>query len=243
MKERLYRHRDLSWLNFNGRVLQEAKDNRNPLYERIKFLAIFSSNLDEFFRVRVSKLRQIKNVDKSIRKKLKLRPTKTLKEIIQVVEAQQEAFGRIFSEEIVPELRTNGIDLIERHDFTEKQRAEIQTLFEKEIKEHVEVVSVVDGETPFLRNNALYFFVRFTNGDTCFVSIPSNQLNRFISLSPNEGHYPVTFLDDVIAQEIPYLFKYRAVQSFYEVKLSRDAELYWEDNFDGEVEPIFDLSS
>ncbi|AYN68137.1 polyphosphate kinase 1 [Euzebyella marina] len=235
MKERLYRHRDLSWLNFNGRVLQEAKDNRNPLYERIKFLAIFSSNLDEFFRVRVSKLRQIKNVEKSIRKKLKLRPTKTLKEIIQVVEAQQEAFGRIFSEEIVPELRTNGIDLIEKQDFTEKQSAEIRTLFEKEVKKHVEVVSVVDGETPFLKNNALYFFVRFANGDTCFVSIPSNQLNRFINLSPNEGHYPVTFLDDVIAQEIPYLFKDRVVQSFYEVKLSRDAELYWEDNFDGDI--------
>ncbi len=64
------KHRDLNWLSFNERVLQEAEDKNNPLYERIKFLAIFSSNLDEFFRVRVSQLRQIKRVEKSIRKKL-----------------------------------------------------------------------------------------------------------------------------------------------------------------------------
>ena len=59
-----YYHRDLSWLRFNHRVLQEAADSRNPLYERIKFLAIFSSNLDEFFRVRVSDIRQIKKIEK-----------------------------------------------------------------------------------------------------------------------------------------------------------------------------------
>lgn len=124
MEERLYQHRDLSWLSFNGRVLQEAQDKRNPLYERIKFLAIFSSNLDEFFRVRVSKLRQIKNVDKQIRKKLKLRPTKTLKEIINRVETQQEIFGSIFKEGIIPELRRNGIHLISKDEFTKDQQQE-----------------------------------------------------------------------------------------------------------------------
>ena len=75
------RHRDLSWLSFNDRVLQEAKDSSNPLYERLKFISIFSSNLDEFFRVRVSQLRQIKKVKKKLRKKLALRPNKILKEI------------------------------------------------------------------------------------------------------------------------------------------------------------------
>lgn len=64
-----YYNRDLSWLRFNHRVLQEAADTRNPLYERIKFLAIFSSNLDEFFKVRVSHIRKIKGLDKKLKKK------------------------------------------------------------------------------------------------------------------------------------------------------------------------------
>jgi len=76
----VYRNRDIDWLNFNGRVLQEAMDTTNPLFERIRFLAIFSSNLDEFFRVRVSKLRQIGKVDRALRQPLALKPNKTVKE-------------------------------------------------------------------------------------------------------------------------------------------------------------------
>lgn len=80
-------HRDLSWLRFNHRVLQEVADQRNPLYERIKFLAIFSSNLDEFFRVRVSDIRQIKSLEKPLRKKLITKPNKVLNEIKKQVHA------------------------------------------------------------------------------------------------------------------------------------------------------------
>ncbi len=95
-------HRDLSWLRFNHRVFQEAADERNPLYERIKFLAIFSSNLDEFFRVRVSDIRQIKNIEKPLRKKLITKPNKVLKEIKEQVDILQNEFGRIFNKEIIP---------------------------------------------------------------------------------------------------------------------------------------------
>ncbi|PAM96132.1 polyphosphate kinase 1, partial [Flavobacterium sp. IR1] len=94
------RHRDLNWLSFNGRVLQEAKDHRNPLFERIKFLAIFSMNLDEYFRVRVSQLRKMKRIKKSLRQQLALRPSKKVKEILREVKIQQQEFGRIFYEEI-----------------------------------------------------------------------------------------------------------------------------------------------
>ena len=76
-----YYNRDLSWLSFNHRVLQEASDKRNPLFERLKFLAIFSSNLDEFFKVRVSEIRKIKELDKPLRKKLITKPNKLLAEI------------------------------------------------------------------------------------------------------------------------------------------------------------------
>ena len=76
-----YYNRDLSWLRFNHRVLQEASDKRNPLLERLKFLAIFSSNLDEFFKVRVSEIRKIKELDKSLRKKLITKPNRLLAKI------------------------------------------------------------------------------------------------------------------------------------------------------------------
>lgn len=93
------KHRDLDWLNFNKRVLQEADDSDNPVYERLKFLAIFSSNLDEYFRVRVSQLRQIKRIKKSLRKKLALRPSKKVKEILREVSLQQQEFGAIFNDQ------------------------------------------------------------------------------------------------------------------------------------------------
>jgi polyphosphate kinase len=97
-----YYNRDLSWLRFNHRVLQEAADKRNPLYERIKFLAIFSSNLDEFFKVRVSDIRKIKQLDKPLRKRLITKPNKLLREIKKQVQIQQKEFGRIFFTEIIP---------------------------------------------------------------------------------------------------------------------------------------------
>ncbi|WP_209400508.1 polyphosphate kinase 1 [Pseudozobellia sp. WGM2] len=235
MNDKLYKHRDISWLSFNGRVLQEAQDLRNPLYERIKFLAIFSSNLDEFFRVRVSKLRQIKKVDKSIRKKLKLKPTKTLKHIISTVERQQELFGDIFKNQIVPELKNNQIYLIGKEDYDADQENEMHTYFKDQVFDKLEIIESKFGEIPFLVNNELYFYVRFTDASSSFVSIPTNKIDRFVTLSSKGESRYITFLDDIIANELHNLFKNKDIASFFEVKLSRDAELYWEDNFDGDI--------
>src|SRR5680860_333934 len=116
------KHRDLNWLSFNERVLQEATDKENPLYERIKFLAIFSSNLDEYFRVRVSQLRQINKVEKSIRLKLALRPNEITKKILEEVKLQQQKFGEIYSTQIIPELAENGISLINSAHLNKAQK-------------------------------------------------------------------------------------------------------------------------
>ena len=106
-----YLHRDISWLTFNYRVLQEAKDPSVPLFERIKFLAIYSSNLDEFFRVRVAHQHSLVRLGKKTKKRLDHYPEAVLKKIHKVVNKQQEEFSRIFMEQIIPELSNHQIFL------------------------------------------------------------------------------------------------------------------------------------
>ena len=229
------RHRDLNWLSFNERVLQEAQDPNTPLYERLKFLAIFSMNLDEYFQVRVSQLRQIKRVKKSIRKKLALKPSKTVKEILQEVKKQQDKFGEVYQNEILPELEKKGIFLIHREQFTAKQ--------EKFAKKYVHkisncikplVVHLEDSDDLFLENNLLYFMVTFNNEDNFgVVNIPVEECGRFISFT-SEGDGPkITFLDDLVKAEVPKLFEGHEVEGIFELKMSRDAELYIDDEVDG----------
>ncbi|WP_304138120.1 polyphosphate kinase 1 [Mesonia mobilis] len=231
-----FQHRDLDWLNFNERVLQEAADKSNPVLERLKFLAIFSSNLDEYYRVRVSQLRQIKKIKKSLRKKLALKPNKKVKQIIKEVKEQQIQFGQIFKDEILPELAEHHIHLIQHQDFSKDQFAQAKHFYQDKIKEHLEP-QLVDFEKKnqlFLENNTIYFFITFENCEEAgVVNIPVEQVGRFIELK-NEGkeHY-ISFIDDIIRAEIHEVFQKRKVAGIYQVKMSRDAELYIDDQFNG----------
>jgi polyphosphate kinase len=102
-------NREITWLSFNERVLQEAEDSRVPVLDRLSFLAIFSSNLDEFFRVRVASLRSLLRLKKKKRKKLSLRPRRLLREIHRTVTDQQDRFGNILRNRVLPEMEASGI--------------------------------------------------------------------------------------------------------------------------------------
>lgn len=226
------RHRDLNWLSFNERVLQEAEDDINPLYERLKFLAIFSSNLDEYFRVRVSQLRQIKRVEKSIRKKLALRPNKFTKQILEEVKLQQNKFGEIFHEQIIPQLAENGIYLIESEDFNKDQHTHAKKFYEEKVAAYLkpEIIDLTKESELFLTNNVLYFVVTFKNENKLgIVNIPTKECGRFVQFNNNT----ITFLDDIIRNMIPEIFPKESVSGIFEIKMSRDAELYIEDEFEG----------
>ncbi len=242
-EEKIIRHRDLNWLSFNERVLQEAQDKSTPLYERLKFLAIFSTNLDEYFRVRVSQLRQMKRVEKSLRKKLALKPNKTVKEILQEVKNQQERFGKIYREEIIPELETAGIFLVHREDYSDRQEEFSRKYFNK-ISECIKpvVVDYEEGGDLFLENNQLYFVVTFAYEDNfAVVNIPTDECGRFITFTSEEGRHQITFLDDILKVNIPQLFPEKEIDGIFEIKLSRDAELYIDDEIDGLLaEKIYD---
>ncbi len=226
------KHRDLNWLSFNERVLQEASDKTNPLYERIKFLAIFSSNLDEYFRVRVSQLRQIKKVKKSIRIKLALRPNKTTKLILEKVKLQQQKFGEIYRTQIIPELAENGIRLIDSEHFNKVQKENAGEYFKNKIAPHLKTLKIDLSENPeqFLENKVLYFAITFKNNEHLgLINIPTDKCGRFVLFNNNV----ITYLDDIIRNELPILFPDEIISGVYEIKLSRDAELYIDDEFDG----------
>ncbi len=237
--------RDISWLYFNERVLQEAKDPSVPLYERIKFLAIYSSNLDEFFRVRVASLRSFGKLRKKTRKELDVKPKKVLREIMEIVSQQQEEFGSTFREEIIPELTNHHIYLINEKDYSESQKAFARQYFEKnnmgELARPIVLKRDLDS-LPFLENKGLYFVVHFEEADTApaLVNIPSESMNRFVvfpgenSGSIEQKHY-ITFLDDILRFNLPELFENKTVKNAYSIKLSRDAEMYIEDEYDGNL--------
>ncbi|MCG9972339.1 polyphosphate kinase 1 [Christiangramia crocea] len=231
-----FRHRDLNWLSFNDRVLQEAADKINPLYERMKFLAIFSSNLDEYFRVRVSQLRQMKRVKKSIRKKLALRPSKITKQIIEKVKKQQDRFGEIYHNEIIPELAENGIHILDAEHFKPAQKEFVSSFFHNKVEKHLKPIMLnLNKENElFLENSILYFLVTFEKEDKlAVVNIPVNECGRFVMMEGIKGKHNITFLDEIIRYEAYKIFPENNITGIFEIKLSRDAELYIDDIYEG----------
>ena len=231
-----YYHRDLSWLRFNHRVLQEAADKKNPLYERIKFLAIFSSNLDEFFRVRVSDIRQIKEIEKPFRKKLITKPNKVLKEIKKQVELQQEEFGDIFKNQIIPDLKEENIHLIDYKEFSATQKEIAKSYFEDSLKNKLEISCnpCSNSDTVFIENEALYLAAQLENDTFKLVKIPDDE-PRFFTFPKHNGKYFITFIGDVLKYSLKQTPQKEENITFYSIKKSRDAELYIEDEFSGNV--------
>lgn len=230
-----YYHRDLSWLRFNHRVLQEVADTRNPLYERIKFMAIFSSNLDEFFRVRVSDIRQIKNLDKPLRKKLITKPNAVLKELMVQVDMLQKEFGDIFQNQIIPDLKKEKIHLIKYKDFSKEQKKVAEAYFEKQLKDKIDLDASYFStkDSVFVENEASYIATCMSKTKFQVVQIPKDEPRFFVFPSDNDTHY-ITFIDDIIKYNL-YRIQSDLNLSYYAIKISRDAELYIEDEFSGNL--------
>lgn len=235
--------RDISWLSFNERVLQEAKDHTVPLFERIKFLAIYSSNLDEFFRVRMANHRNLLRVGKKTKKELDIAPKQTVREIQEIVNRQQEEFSRIFQEEITPELKKYNIYILRRLDLNEDQKDFVEDYFRDHMLPFVQPVLLVkDKVRPFLNNAALYLSVLLKPKDDhesafeyAIVKIPSDHLPRFIQLPSPTSRFDIIMLDDIVRHSISWMFPGYHVVDTYSIKLTRDAELYIDDEFSGNL--------
>lgn len=234
--------RDLSWLSFNDRVLQEAKDPRNPLLERVKFLAIYSSNLDEFYRVRVASLRSLGRLGKATRAALEVPPEKRVERINAKALRQQQEFGRLWRGTLRPALRRAGIRLVDADELDAGQERFLERHTKAAILPRLFTAAVREGNAPFIEDRKLYFVCRVAQsagkrvkGRLMLVNIPSDELGRFVALPAPRGRTDIMFLDDAVRRCLPQLFNGHRVLECHAIKLSRDAELYLDEEFAGSV--------
>jgi polyphosphate kinase len=231
--------RDLSWLAFNDRVLQEAMDPSVPLYERIRFLAIWSSNLDEFFRVRVASLRSLLRLKSKGRKELGRDPAESLARIHAAVDEQQVRFGQIFRHQIAPELAENGVHLVTDVELDAEQVAWVRAYLDGELPNGLEPTLLDESDgVPFLTNRHIYLLVRLARDGAehhGLVRVPTDRLPRFLVLPQRDERTMVMFLDDAVRLVLPYLFGGHTIAGAYAIKLTRDAELYIDDEYAGDL--------
>ncbi|HMC98280.1 MAG TPA: polyphosphate kinase 1, partial [Flavobacteriales bacterium] len=232
--------RDLSWLSFNDRVLQEAKDPRVPLLERVKFLAIYSSNLDEFYRVRVASLRSLVKLKRTDRAALDIPAVKLVDRINRKALKQQQEFGTLYRGTLLPAMARRGIRLLQEDRLDRRQQEHVRALFAERIAPLLNTAAVRPGNAPFIEDRKLYFACRLRpkgkqKERLVLLNIPSDELGRFILLPSRPGRSDLIFLDDVMRARLSSLFTGHKVMGCYAIKLSRDAELYLDEEFVGNV--------
>lgn len=224
-------NRELSWLSFNARVLQEAGDSLVPLVERMKFLGIFSNNLDEFFKVRIATIKRMIDVKMNSPKILGEKPKKLLLQIQNEVIRLQTESQRIY-QDILKGLEAEHIFIVDETNLTSHQRTFVEDYFEEKVLSAISPI-ILDNVSafPYLEDRTIYFGIILTRADGrktyALMEIPTGVLPRFLEL-PNDGKKKcIILLDDVIRlnlKEAMALFKYEKYEA-YTIKLTRDAEL------------------
>ncbi|MDQ6755435.1 MAG: polyphosphate kinase 1 [Bacteroidota bacterium] len=225
--------RDISWLSFNRRVLQEAADETVPLRERIRFLGIFSNNLDEFFRVRVGTLKRMIELGNRAHIHLEIEPQKILAEINTIVTAQQNEFDRIWNE-ILRELKKQKIFLVNEKQLNREQQKFVLSYFHDEVRSNVVPLMIESMQAfPTLNDKSIYLACKLSKSDGsipqkfALVSVPVSRLPRFIILpSSTHGQYLI-LLEDVIRFCLPQIFSFFGHDTFSAniIKVTRDAEI------------------
>ncbi len=238
MQKSTYFNRDLSWLSFNQRVLQEAADVDVPLYERIKFLAIYSSNLDEFFRVRVALIKRMAVLNKEkLMLKMKLQsPKNLLREIYEEVNKQQTLFGEILRDSILKELLLNKVHIYYNETYHTDHLSSVEDIFYSRILSFIQplVISTDEPKPIFLGNRMLYMVCELEKDGSDYlgvVNIPSQFIPRFQHLPSSDGIHHYTFIDDILKSFSHIIFAGFVVKSHHNVKLNRDAELFLDDDY------------
>ena len=228
------RSKELSWLSFNERLLQEASKKEVPVIERLKFLGIYSNNLDEFFRIRVAILRRLATIDNLVLTEGEL-PAEVLTQIELTVVSQSKWFERIYAQ-LLKDLAEEDIFIINETQLTPEQGAYITSYFKEEVRPRIMPVIIKKNQPlPTLNDDAIYLAVVMTKSkkeEYALIEVPTDILPRFVLLPSEDDKRHIILLEDVIRYELKdifYMFSFKTINSFI-FKLTRDAELDLDDD-------------
>jgi polyphosphate kinase len=235
--DKQYIPKEISWLSFNERVLQEADNKEVPLLERLKFMGIYSNNLDEYFRVRVATLKRVSVLEAKSKNILGYSPKATLKKVHETVLVQNLKFEKIYVD-LLRELGNNNICIINEKQLNSDQADFVQKYFYKEVKTRLMPFLIEkDSKLPNLTDDTIYLAIYLSDSPTeknryALLEVPTNILPRFIVLPCKGDEKCIIFLDDIIRyglKDIFFIFDFNEI-SAYTIKLTKDAELEMSDD-------------
>ena len=234
-----YFKRDISWLSFNYRVLLEASDDTLPLYERINFISIYSSNLEEFYKIRVADHKAVASGVVTSEDETKEQARDLVEAINEEVNRQMEMRIKIYEQSILPALKKNHIIFYQSRTVEAPHQEYIRRFFREEILPYLSPVPVTkDKVVSFLRDNRLYLAVRLLrkgeidphNRVRHFVmKLPYSKVPRFIQLPKIGKNYYIMFIEDIIKANLDVIFPGYEVDCSYCIKISRDADILIDD--------------
>lgn len=227
-------NREISWLSFNDRVLQEAHDPNVPLFERLRFMGIFSNNLDEFFRVRVASVTRMLSVDKKDKDRIRYNPEKVLKQIKQTVLKQQQKFESLYNNVLLKQLAEEKVFIITEKQLNVSRGKFVRKYFrDKILPSLVPIMVDKDKPFPYLKDRSIYLVVKLFNAENpnkyklSVIELPTDVHSRFLVLPETNNLKYIILLDDVIRyclEDVYHIFNFKNYEA-YTVKLTRDAEI------------------
>lgn len=225
-------NRDISWLSFNDRVLQEAADKSNPLIERVKFLGIFSNNLDEFFRVRVATVKRMISLGSKAKYIIGENPVRVMEKIHETVIAQQKKFEKIY-QELVKELEKGNVYIVNEKQLNKEQGDFIRNYFQKKVRPALVPIMIQSApKFPYLKDKSIYLAIKLEKKGVvkstmyALLEVPDS-IPRFLIIPKHKNKEYIILLDDIIRYCLDDLFSVFDYDIFnaYTIKLTRDAEL------------------
>ena len=233
--------RDISWLAFNQRVMQEAKDSKVHLYDRLRFLGIFSNNMDEFYRVRVGTLNKMVELDKGKTKMhLEQHPEKILKEIQKTTVKLQRSFDLTFTEIMREMGKQHRIFLKNEKQLNKEQKKWVRVYFKKKVRTQIVPLMIESiPQAPILKDRSIYLACLMGNHQNpmlqryALIHIPEEQTERFVTLPASENEIHIIMLEDIIRFNLKYLFAPFGFDRFksHIIKVTRDAEMDLDSGF------------
>lgn len=231
--EHQFINRDISWLSFNERVLDEATKAALPVLERLRFLSIYSSNLDEFYRVRMPAIMALGK----LREQVQVADT-----VSALINRQLRLFGQTLATDIIPALRQNKIHLVYNEPLPKHLQPLLLAYFQAQLSAFLQPVFLGQDNTFFPENNRIYLAVSVERdglADLAVVNIPSAELGRFFPAQTGDVQY-VVMLDDILKAHIHLVFPGWQVTGCYSFKITRDAELELDDEYKGDIAQLIE---